>query len=122
MRDEARVALVGTVQTRSVHSTSVSTHLSFLPGWNVVQLRRLMTALAGDGGPLVVAGDFNLEERTVVRTTGLRPLGSALTFPADRPERQIDHVLGRRIEAECKGEAVHLPMSDHRALVVEIRG
>jgi endonuclease/exonuclease/phosphatase family metal-dependent hydrolase len=51
----------------------------------------------------------------------MRPLGSALTFPADQPDRQLDHILtdDTRLRVDhC--ESVSLPLSDHRALVIDV--
>jgi endonuclease/exonuclease/phosphatase family metal-dependent hydrolase len=57
----------------------------------------------------------------VGRLSGLRALGAAPTFPADGPETQLDHILtddgGLRVDS-C--HAPRLPISDHRALVVDI--
>ena len=56
---------------------------------------------------------------TVAR--GLRALGAASTFPAPAPEMQLDHILtddgSLRVDS-CS--APELPISDHRALVVDI--
>jgi endonuclease/exonuclease/phosphatase family metal-dependent hydrolase len=45
------------------------------------------------------------------------------TFPAGAPTRQIDHVLARpRPQGTVVGvEARELPVSDHRALVVDLQ-
>jgi endonuclease/exonuclease/phosphatase family metal-dependent hydrolase len=97
-----------------------NTHLSFIPGWNGLQLRRLVRSLAGTREPLVVVGDFNMQARQAERLSGLRSIASAATFPAVRPARQIDHVLVRgKLRAAGPAEAVQLPLSDHRALVVD---
>jgi endonuclease/exonuclease/phosphatase family metal-dependent hydrolase len=61
-RDEPRVAAVARLATRDGEPTVVSTHLSFLAGWNVLQLRRLVQGLAGET-PLVVAGDLTCGPR-----------------------------------------------------------
>ena len=43
----------------------------------------------------------------------------APTFPVAEPRRQLDHVLVRGgLHATAAAEAVRLPLSDHRALVV----
>jgi endonuclease/exonuclease/phosphatase family metal-dependent hydrolase len=52
----------------------------------------------------------------------MRSLAEATTFPADEPCQQLDHILidddnTLRVEA-CS--APRLPVSDHRALVVDI--
>ena len=38
----------------------VATHLSFLPGWNDVQLRLLMRRIRHTPGPVVLMGDLNM--------------------------------------------------------------
>jgi endonuclease/exonuclease/phosphatase (EEP) superfamily protein YafD len=76
-------------------------------------------SLTGTREPLVLIGDLNMQQREAARVTGLRPLASAATFPKDRPRRQLDHVLVRGgLTATGPAEAVQLPLSDHRALVV----
>jgi endonuclease/exonuclease/phosphatase family metal-dependent hydrolase len=119
VRDEPRVAAVARLATEDGALTVVSTHLSFLAGWNLWQLRRLVRGLA-DEQRLVVAGDFNLLTDQVVRASRLRPLAAGATFPAHAPVRQIDHLLGRGSVAATGGRTWDLPLSDHRALSVEI--
>ena len=118
-RDEPRVAVAAVLDGPFGEFTVCNTHLSFIPGWNGMQLRRLMRSLAGTREPLVVVGDLNMERRQATRVTGLRPIATANTFPLERPRRQLDHVLVRgNLHATGPGEAVRLPLSDHRALVV----
>jgi endonuclease/exonuclease/phosphatase (EEP) superfamily protein YafD len=55
------------------------------------------------------------------RITGLEPLASGDTYPADAPRTQLDHLLGRGLSAvPGSGRAVRLELSDHRALTVEV--
>ena len=120
VRDEPRVAVLAVVDSPLGQLAVAATHLSFLPGWNAWQLRRLRHALADHRGPALIAGDLNMSPGVARRTTGYRPLAIGLTFPADAPRRQIDHLLGRGI-ASARDPRVHaLPVSDHRALSVEI--
>jgi endonuclease/exonuclease/phosphatase family metal-dependent hydrolase len=119
VRDEGRVAIVAVVQTRSGPLTVVTTHLSFLPVWNGVQLRRLRHSLAPGGGRVVLLGDLNMGRRRAERLTGLAPLATGPTFPAHAPNRQIDHLLARGLMA-TSGGPVLLDVSDHRALVAEL--
>ena len=118
VNEEPRAAMAGCLDTPLGPITVANTHLSFVPGWNRVQLRRLIRDLRGFPGPRVLMGDLNM---TAGRWPGLRPLCAAPTFPADAPGRQLDHVLtddsGLRAE-RC--EAVRLSISDHRALVVDV--
>jgi endonuclease/exonuclease/phosphatase family metal-dependent hydrolase len=98
-----------------------TTHLSFVPGWNVLQLRRLMRALSGTREPLVLTGDLNMDPDQVRRITRLRAIAEGATFPADEPARQLDHVLVRGpVSASGPVEIPRLPLSDHRALVVPV--
>jgi endonuclease/exonuclease/phosphatase family metal-dependent hydrolase len=118
-RDEPRVAVAAVLDGPFGQFTVCNTHLSFIPGWNAVQLRRLVRSLTGAPEPLAVIGDLNMQAAQAARVSGLRPIASAPTFPADTPRRQIDHVLVRGpLTATGPAEAVRLPLSDHRALVV----
>jgi endonuclease/exonuclease/phosphatase family metal-dependent hydrolase len=121
VKEEPRAALVAVVDTPCGRLTVVNTHLSFVPGWNRVQLRRLRRDLTAFPGPLVLMGDLNMTPPTPAAVTGWRPLAEALTFPAGAPGRQLDHVLLRGKFAAVTGtSAPELPLSDHRALVVEV--
>jgi endonuclease/exonuclease/phosphatase family metal-dependent hydrolase len=67
----------------------------------------------------VVLGDLNMEVGRATRITGMRSLVHAPTFPASAPHQQLDHAL---LDGELPapyGRAVSLPLSDHRALVVD---
>ena len=121
VNEEPRSAMVGRLNTPLGALTVANTHLSFVPGWNRVQLWRLLRDLRGFAAPRVLMGDLNMAPRPVRRWTRLRALASALTFPADEPDRQLDHIVtddrGLRVERCC---APSLPISDHRALVVDV--
>ena len=119
--DEPRVAIAAVLDGPFGEFTACNTHLSFIPGWNGLQLRRLMRSLVGTREPLVLIGDLNMERRQAARLSGLRPIATANTFPLAHPRRQIDHVLARgAVRATGAAEAVRLPLSDHRALVVPV--
>jgi endonuclease/exonuclease/phosphatase family metal-dependent hydrolase len=121
--DEPRVAVAAVLAGPHGQFTVANTHLSFLPAWNALQLRRLVRSLEGTREPLVVLGDLNMEARQAERVSGLRPIATADTFPAPEPRRQLDHVLVRGpLQAAGPATALHLPLSDHRALVVPVAG
>jgi endonuclease/exonuclease/phosphatase family metal-dependent hydrolase len=120
VRDEARVAVIARVGVPLGDLTVVATHLSFLPGWNDVQLCLLMRRLRHTSGPVVLMGDLNMGPSRARRVTRLRPLGSADTFPVAAPERQIDHVLARDVPGRPSSSAVTMDVSDHAALVVDL--
>ncbi|WP_083410225.1 endonuclease/exonuclease/phosphatase family protein [Mycolicibacterium rutilum] len=121
VNEEPRAAMVGCLDTPLGPMTVANTHLSFVPGWNRMQLRRLVRDMQGFPAPRVLMGDLNMVPETVHRWTRLRPLASGITFPAEQPDRQLDHILtddrGLRVERCCTPE---LPISDHRALVVDV--
>lgn len=120
VHDEPRVAVVADVATPTGHLTVATTHLSFVPRWNRHQLRLLVRALAGRRRPLLLTGDLNMDVATACAVTGLRPLAQHLTFPSPRPREQLDHLLADGALAAHASEAVQLPVSDHRALYVDL--
>ncbi|MEJ2869312.1 endonuclease/exonuclease/phosphatase family protein [Actinomycetospora sp. OC33-EN08] len=126
VRDEPRVALAAVLAGPGPVGTVVATHLSFAPGFNVVQLLRLAHALRDAPGPVVVLGDLNLPGPVPpLVLPGWRSLVREPTFPADDPRVQLDHVLlrddpARPAPAVVHGQTVAAPLSDHRALVVEL--
>jgi endonuclease/exonuclease/phosphatase family metal-dependent hydrolase len=120
VRDEPRVALVAEVDSPAGLLHVVTTHLSFLRPWNGRQLRRLLAALEPRQQPVVLLGDLNMGPSAAARITKLTPLASGATFPVDAPRLQIDHILGDPAPAPVHAQTLALPMSDHRALVVDV--
>lgn len=125
LRDEPRVALAAVIQTTGGPLTVVTTHLSFVPGWNVRQLRQLHHRLADLPRPLILAGDLNLPARVPSLITGWAPLVRERTFPANSPRVQLDHVLlagelNPSVDPE-QSSAQQMDISDHRALIVELQ-
>jgi endonuclease/exonuclease/phosphatase family metal-dependent hydrolase len=118
--DEPRAAVVAMLDSPRI--TVAATHLSFVPGVNVVQLRRLRAALAVLPGPRVLLGDLNLPGGLPGRVLGWRPLVTGPTFPAPAPRLQIDHVLADALPpgSERAPLITELPLSDHRALSVDV--
>ncbi|NPD04658.1 endonuclease [Nocardioides sp. zg-1308] len=120
VRDEPRVAVAATIEGPHGLMTVVDVHLTFVEWWNGRQLARVRDSLATADRPLVLMGDLNMEPDRAVRITGMRPLVSELTFPADAPRSQLDHVLLDGELPPATGRAVELSLSDHRALVVDL--
>ena len=119
--DEPRAGLVADLGDVLV----ATTHLSFVPGYNLVQLRRLTAELAVLGGPdrpCLLAGDLNAPGPLARWTSGWRALAPGVkTYPADRPFLQVDHVLCRgALPSVTAAEARRMPLSDHRALVLTL--
>jgi endonuclease/exonuclease/phosphatase family metal-dependent hydrolase len=118
--DEPRAAVVAVLAEPRM--TIAATHLSFVPGVNVVQLRRLRSTLRRMPAPRVLLGDLNLPGGLPARVLGWRPLAVGATFPAPAPRLQIDHVLADAMPAGAEHSSLitQLPFSDHRALSVEV--
>jgi endonuclease/exonuclease/phosphatase family metal-dependent hydrolase len=122
--DEPRAAIAAVVSGPSGVFTVATVHLSFVPGYNVHQLRRLRTWLSNLPRPLVVLGDLNLPGSLPARVSGWAPLARGATYPAPQPRVQLDHVLADGLStaqvtgARCQVHA--LPVSDHCALTVDL--
>lgn len=121
VNEEPRAFVSAELATPAGPVTVASTHLSYLPGWGQLQLRVIRHRLAAVSGPVVLMGDLNLSAPQPARITGYRPLARQLTFPADDPQRQIDHILLRgRLGRLVGSQALQLTLSDHRALVADL--
>ncbi|MCR6690109.1 endonuclease/exonuclease/phosphatase family protein [Cellulomonas sp.] len=120
-RDRPRHALVAVVDSPVGAVTVVATHLTYLRGQNVAQLRHLVAATADLPRPLVLLGDLNVGPSTATGITGWIALVTAPTYPSHSPTVQIDHVLvDGPLRAVTSGRAVDTGLSDHRALVVDV--
>ena len=121
VKEEPRAAVIVQLDTPVGALTVANTHLSFVPGWNRLQLRRLVRALHDRPGPHLLMGDLNLTPGAAARSSRMRALASAPTFPAKSPQRQIDHILTDHPSLRgSRDRAVAAPLSDHRPLVVDV--
>jgi endonuclease/exonuclease/phosphatase family metal-dependent hydrolase len=123
VKDEPRVAIAAVLAPGAPVRTVVGTHLSFAPGFNLVQLRRLTKAVRHLPRPLVLLGDLNLPGRVARAVPGWRALARVPTYPAPEPRVQLDHALvsrrGDRLSVRS-ARARRMAISDHRALVVDL--
>lgn len=118
--DEPRVGLAAEIELPGRTLLVATTHLSFVPGWNLAQLWRLTRALAALADDCILLGDLNVPN-PFARVAGWRPLVRAKTFPAPEPAMQIDHVLGRGAVPPVRGGGAHLlALSDHLAITVDL--
>jgi endonuclease/exonuclease/phosphatase family metal-dependent hydrolase len=121
VNEEPRAAMLTQLDTPLGVMTVANTHLSFVPGWNRVQLHRLTRDLRGLPGPHVLMGDLNMSGPRPSRQTGLRSLATAPTFPLQRPDRQLDHILTDHDDLMATQVwTPMLPISDHRPLVIDV--
>lgn len=127
LRDEPRVLLAAVLDAPWGPVTVATTHLSFVPGWNVWQLRAAIRALRVLPGPRLLVGDLNLPAVLAGVASGWRVAARAPTYPAPQPRVQLDHVLVDPRAAAGLGAVVQVgtpavPVSDHRPLVVRFDG
>jgi endonuclease/exonuclease/phosphatase family metal-dependent hydrolase len=125
LRDEPRVVLAAVLDTPHGPVTAAATHLSFVPGWNLRQLRQVIRALRTLPAPRILLGDLNMPPGPARVVSGWRVLGRLPTFPADAPRVQLDHILAdpRDSPSLPAVRAVSAPaatISDHRPLVVDL--
>jgi endonuclease/exonuclease/phosphatase family metal-dependent hydrolase len=123
--DEPRVLLAAVVQGPAGPMTVATTHLSFIPGWNVGQLRQVIRALRVLPAPRLLLGDLNIPGRLAAVASGWRMLARRPTYPSSAPRVQFDHILldPRGGGALPPVRAVVTPavtVSDHRPLLVEV--
>jgi endonuclease/exonuclease/phosphatase family metal-dependent hydrolase len=121
VKDEPRVAVVAVVDAPRGPLTVVTTHLSFVPGWNGVQLRRLVAALHDLPTPQLLTGDLNIPGPLPRILGRWQALVVEKTFPLGEPRVQLDHVLGLGdLPTPTDAGAPRLPLSDHRAAYVDL--
>ena len=120
--DEPRAAVAAVVDGPHGPFTVVATHLSFVPGFNVRQLRAIVRWTADLPRPALLLGDLNLPGALPARISRWRSLSSARTYPSYGPRVQLDHVLADGVDpaAVRSDHAWRLPVSDHCALGVDV--
>jgi endonuclease/exonuclease/phosphatase family metal-dependent hydrolase len=70
--------------------------------------------------PLVLVGDLNMGPARAARITGMTALVTGRTFPAPAPRLQLDHVLAAGEVTVRHAKTRLMPISDHRAHVVDL--
>ncbi len=119
--DEPRAMLIGQLDTPAGPLSVANTHLSYVPGWGQWQLVQALRDLARVNPPVALTGDLNMRNPLPALLAGYRSLARHPTFPADVPNRQLDHILLRgRFGHVATSSAPLLPLSDHRALSVDV--
>ncbi|MFY1692250.1 endonuclease/exonuclease/phosphatase family protein [Plantactinospora sp. WMMB782] len=125
LRDEPRVVLAAILDTPYGPITAAATHLSFVPGWNIRQLRQVVRALRSLPPPRILLGDLNLPAGLATLVSGWRSLARRPTYPAGQPRVQLDHILadprdGHPLPAVTAVDTPIATISDHRPLVVDL--
>lgn len=120
--DEPRVAVAAVVSGPTGSFTVIATHLSFVPGFNVRQLRELVRWARQRPAPRLLLGDLNLPGALPRLISGWTPLAQVATYPSWKPRVQFDHALGDGIGAHQVSdvESRRMPVSDHNALRITV--
>lgn len=122
VNDHPRLAVAAVAEGRDGPFTVVATHLSFVPGWNIRQLREITHWVADMPAPRLLLGDLNLPGEVPARTVRWTQLARVWTYPSWRPRVQWDHVLASGLGPHAAvAVTVHrLAVSDHAALTVDL--
>jgi endonuclease/exonuclease/phosphatase family metal-dependent hydrolase len=111
--DEPRVAIAAELEDGTIVAV---THLSFVPGFNVRQLRVITRWLSTLGRRVIMVGDFNLPWGLASKLSGLTSLTQSPSYPSWDPKVQFDYILASHgIEGR---EFIHQQgsISDHRPI------
>ena len=126
LKDEPRVLIAAVLDTPTGPLTVANTHLSFVPGWNVRQLRAAVRALRTLPAPRILLGDLNMPAGPARAFSGWTPLARTATYPSPAPRTQLDHILADPRGRATLGHVVQVRapqsgISDHRPLLVELQ-
>lgn len=86
-------------------------------------MQQILGSLACVSGPLVFMGDLNRTSRELQGYKGLEKfelMNTPHTFPAHNPRRAIDHIAIAGLHVDFV-EVVELQVSDHRAIIVDVK-
>lgn len=122
IRDEPRVALAATLANGY---TVINTHLSFVPGFNLRQLRKLKRWAAeleqSTGTIAIIMGDLNLPKNLPVVASQWKSLATQATYPSWGAKIQFDYILSKASVSSQHLPTVVTGVSDHLPLSVEIK-
>lgn len=121
IHDEPRIAHAVYLQNGI---TVINTHLSFVPGMNVYQLRKIHHWAKTLPGKKILVGDLNLPGKLPERIIKWRSAATQFTYPSWGARLQFDHILisDSEIKIERRLDFVQpsAMVSDHLPLGVEI--
>ena len=125
VKDEPRLALAAVLENGL---TVVNTHLSFVPGFNLSQLRRVkkwaLSIAQSTGTRAVVVGDLNLPKILPVVASQWQSLVTQNTYPSWGGKIQFDYILSPDLAFGEYSVRNFAPtgVSDHLPIGVEIFG
>ena len=125
VHDEPRLALAATLENGF---TVVNTHLSFVPGVNLSQLKKLKKWALQIGSQtntkVLLMGDLNLPKNLPVALSSWKSLVTKNTYPSWGAKVQFDYILSTQLTAGEYQPLIFSPagMSDHLPIGIEILG
>ncbi len=121
IRDEPRVALAATLANGY---TVINVHLSFVPGYNLRQLKKLKRWAEeleiATGTMAIIMGDLNLPLNLPVVASHWKSLASYSTYPSWGAKIQFDYILSKEALSSKPLPTFKLGVSDHLPISVEI--
>lgn len=119
IKDEPRLALAAQLENGW---TVINTHLSFVPGMNLIQLRKLKKWADTFGEKVLLMGDFNLPSGIPAIGSNWQSLFAQNTYPSWKPRIQFDYILSKGVDLK---DVIQVPttssgISDHLPLTIEI--
>jgi endonuclease/exonuclease/phosphatase family metal-dependent hydrolase len=125
VKDEPRLALAAVLENGF---TVVNTHLSFVPGFNLAQLRRVkkwaLEIAESTGTRAIVLGDLNLPKNLPVVASKWKSLVTQNTYPSWGAKIQFDYLLSPDLAFGEFSVRNFAPtgVSDHLPIGIEIFG
>jgi endonuclease/exonuclease/phosphatase family metal-dependent hydrolase len=118
--DEPRSTLVAELENGISVTT---THLSFVPIKNLLQLRKITKWVEQLPGIHIMTGDFNLPWGLAPKISGWRDLVVGPTYPSWKPSIEFDYIMSKELRHEEVIARIHdhYGISDHLASSVTIR-
>jgi len=119
IKDEPRLAIAAQLENGW---TIINTHLSFVPGMNLFQLRKLKNWSDTFGEKVLLMGDLNLPGSIPAMGSKWQSLILQNTYPSWLPKVQFDYILSKGIALK---DVIQVPttkstISDHLPLTIEI--
>jgi endonuclease/exonuclease/phosphatase family metal-dependent hydrolase len=125
VKDEPRLALAAVLENGF---TVINTHLSFVPGFNLAQLRRVkkwgLELAESTGTRAIVVGDLNLPKNLPIVASDWKSLITQNTYPSWGGKIQFDYILSPDLTFGEYSARNFAPtgVSDHLPIGVEIFG
>jgi endonuclease/exonuclease/phosphatase family metal-dependent hydrolase len=118
--DEPRSALVAELENGISVTT---THLSFVPIKNLLQLKRVAKWVERLEGVHILTGDFNLPFGIAPKISGWNDLAVGPTYPSWKPSLEFDYIMSKELSPSDVIAKIHNHhgISDHLASSITIR-